>query len=173
MKFIVALLLGLSAIHAIGQEIDSKASRVDFEISNFGLNSVKGSFKGMQGTLVFDTNNTDAIAFDVCISSETVDTRNPKRDAHLREDDFFSVMYHPQICFTSNKVTVRETDFVADGTLTLLGISKPAAIVFTAHENRLVGTMKVNRTDFSLGKGTNSLIVGEEAQITIYCYFKN
>lgn len=154
------------------QEIDSESSRVDFEIENFGINKVKGYFKGMHGNVAFDPQKPDAISFNVCISAETVSSGNKKRDAHLREDDFFNVMYHPEICFVSNKVTPRQTDYVAEGTLTILGISKPAVIVFAAHEKRLVGTMKVNRSDFSLGKGTNELMVGEEAKVTIYCYFK-
>jgi polyisoprenoid-binding protein YceI len=172
-KQAAALLFHLSVCGLLfSQEIDSESSRVDFEIENFGINKVKGYFKGMQGSVVFDPQKPDAISFDVCISAETVSSGNKKRDAHLREDDFFNVMYHPEICFVSNKVTPRQTDYVADGTLTLLGISKPAVIVFTAHEKRLVGTMKVNRSDFSLGKGTSELMVGEEARVTIYCYFK-
>lgn len=100
---IITLLFTITIANA--QTINSKKSIVKFSIRNMKLNTVNGTFTGMKGNVVFDENNLENSSFDVSIPTETVNTENKKRDAHLKNADFFYVEKYPEIQFVSTTIT--------------------------------------------------------------------
>jgi polyisoprenoid-binding protein YceI len=66
--------------------IDPARSSVEFEVPHaWGLVTVKGQFDSYDGTL--DLRSTPAIKLTV--TADSINTKNEKRDKHLRSDDFF------------------------------------------------------------------------------------
>ena len=111
-----------------------------------------------------------------------VDTREPKRDEHLRSADFFDAAKHPQMTFVSTKVEkVSSKKAKVAGNLTLRGVTKPVTLdveytdpVKSPWGQTVIGataTGKIDRQDFgvSFSKAleTGGVLVGDEVMITL------
>src|ERR1700743_3315159 len=66
----------------------------------------------------------------VTVAAASIDTKNKKRDDHLRSADFFDVGNTPAITFVAEQVTPSGAEVTVTGTLTVAGRTKPAS--FTA-----------------------------------------
>lgn len=94
------------------------------------------------------------------IDARSINTRNKKRDDHLRAPDFFDAKKFPKITFTSEKA-IREGDkVVVDGTLEMHGVKKPLKIAFkqvvakngAGYEQYVYkAEVPLNRKDFGIG----------------------
>ncbi len=166
-SFILSILFSVFALNA--QTIDARTSIVNFEISNMGLKTVEGTFSGMQGSIQFDADNLSASSFKVCINPATVDTENEKRDAHLKNEDFFDVEKYPEICFESTSIVKTNKGYMAIGKLTMHGVTRDVQIPFTYNNKTFTGKLTVNRFDYKIGEGTNTFMVGEDAKLEIIC----
>ena len=175
MKKILILLFVSYTFTVQSQSIDQAKSYIRFEINNMLLGSVDGTIKGMSGTFDFNQNNLASSKFDVTIRPETIDTRNEKRDEHLRNEDFFHVEKYETIRFTSKEIQKDGSNFVAIGNLTVLGVTNEVKIPFTITQfegkNKFEGEIEVNRFDYGLGTEAYSgtIMVGKRAKIKIVC----
>lgn len=170
-KLIIALLLFVtSATYA--QEIDKKASIVNFEVSNMKVRTVAGSFTGMEGEISFNADNLSESFFKVCIDAASVNTANEKRDDHLRNEDFFHVDVFPQICFVSNNIVKTPEGYTTKGKLKMHGVEREESIDFTFDGKNFIGTMEVSRLDYKVGEDTNTGMVGEMIKLQLVCILK-
>lgn len=157
------------------QSINTSKSYVTFKISNMGLGSVDGTFKGMKGTVIFDANNLSESSFDVTIDPSSVDTNKPKRDSHLKEEDFFHIDKYSTTGFVSTQIRQTSEGYLTVGNLTLHGITKtidiPFTISYTDGKTTLSGEIEVERSDYDLGTESYSsnFMVGSTAKIKIVC----
>ncbi|MBN2281049.1 MAG: YceI family protein [Candidatus Marinimicrobia bacterium] len=170
---LVILLLSIFSVSIQAQIIDRENSIVNFSVSNMRVNIVTGSFKGMDGEIKFDEKDLKNSSFNVCIEAATVNTENVKRDAHLRNKDFFHVEKYPKICFESSNITKTENGFFTIGKLTMHGITKEEKGEFLFDGKKFWGKVKVHRLDYQIGKGTNTFMVGDEVDLEIICILKN
>jgi hypothetical protein len=86
---------------------------------------VRGHFKNVSGSLVFDPDTPAQSSAEVTIDAGTIWTGQPQRDAHLRSADFLDVEHHPRITFTGNQVEiVGARDYILRGALTIRGVSR-------------------------------------------------
>ena len=96
----------------------------------WGLVTVHGTFAAVDGAgeLREDGSATGTITLD----AGSLDTKNGKRDTHLRSADFFDAANHPSIELEVADV-VRKTDTALDvnGQLRIRGIAKPIALTAT------------------------------------------
>lgn len=94
--------------------VNPNASSLTFTARGvFGLVAVHGSFDAYQGEL--EVSGREARG-ELRIQAATLDTKNEKRDTHLRSADFFNVAAHPMVTFSLIEVERR-----LDGTLGLTG----------------------------------------------------
>ncbi len=108
--------------------IDPARSSVEFEVPHaWGLAKVKGQFDRYDGTL--DLRSTPAIKLTV--TADSINTKNAKRDKHLRSDDFFGVEAHPLVHFTSDTARLDDEHLTIAGTLRAAGVSEPLQLVAT------------------------------------------
>lgn len=139
---------------------------IAFQIKNFGVNTVDGSFSTMNGTITFSPDSPESGFFSVCADASTVDTQNEKRDKHLKEEDFFHVEKYPEICITSSSISATTDGFIAGAALDMHGVAQQIEIPFTYDNGTLSGSFEINRRDFGVGpKGGFS--VGKTVKINI------
>jgi len=96
-----------------------------FRARHMMVTYVRGHFKNVSGSLVFDPEDPTQSSADVTIDAGTIWTGQPQRDAHLRSADFLDVEHHPRITFTGNQVEiVGAHDYILRGTLMIRGVSR-------------------------------------------------
>lgn len=109
--------------------IDPAHSGVGFQIKHLGVSTVRGSFSGVTGTVVWDDKNPDASHVDAVIDAKTVNTGQDKRDEHLKSPDFFDVEKYPTLKFHSTSVKrAGDGKLQVIGDLTLGGQTKPVTL---------------------------------------------
>ena len=178
---LAALLAGLS--QAANFTIDATHSSANFKVRHMMIANVRGQFSKVTGIVEFDAKNLAAAKVEASIDVNTVDTREPKRDAHLKSPDFFDVAKFPAITFKSTKFAAAGTGkYKVTGDLTMHGVTKEVILDLSdvaqeakgmGGETRIGGqaSTKVNRKDFGLvwnktldGGGA---VVGDDIEITI------
>jgi polyisoprenoid-binding protein YceI len=86
---------------------------------------VRGHFKNVRGSLVFDPANPSKASVEVTLDAADIWTGEADRDAHLRSADFLDVENHPTITFKGEQVDVLgETEATVAGDLTIRGITR-------------------------------------------------
>ena len=104
--------------------IDTVHSNVGFKVRHL-VSKTTGEFTEFDGTIVADFGDLDASSVEFTIQTASIDTKNEKRDGHLRSADFFDSENYPEIAFKSSKITKIDGDsFAVAGTLTMHGVSK-------------------------------------------------
>ena len=176
------LVAGLLPAQVATWEIDPAHSSSRFSVRHMVLSDVPGDFANTRGTVQWDPKNPAKTVMDVTIDAATINTKNPKRDAHLRSADFFEAEKYPAITFKSTKAE-RGGDgkLRVMGDLTMHGVTKPVTLavegptpeVNTQGKTRMSAsaTTRVNRKDFGLlwnkALETGGLVLADEVSITL------
>ncbi|MFG2970578.1 MULTISPECIES: YceI family protein [unclassified Streptomyces] len=146
-------------------QLDPTASAVALRHKTmWGLVTVKGTFAGVtgRGEVAADGTATGTLAIDAA----SLDTRNKKRDDHLRSADFFDAGNHPEITFAVRGAVRGAGDAVdVDGQLTVRGISRPQKITAKlvsadADGLTLEAEFTVDRNEFGMGWNQGGMIRG-------------
>lgn len=121
--------------------------------SLWGLVPVKGVFRDLEGSGTVSP--TGEVTGHVAVATGTLDTKNAKRDTHLRSDDFFLSEKYPAITFSLEQATLAAGGATVSGTLTVRDRSRPISFPVTATLNgdgtaALDATVQVDRSDFGL-----------------------
>jgi polyisoprenoid-binding protein YceI len=163
-------------------KIDTSHSAAQFSVKHMMVSTVRGHFGTMTGTVVHDPANPAATKIDATVDVTTIDTRNVKRDAHLKSADFFEAEKFPQMTFKSKSVKPAGAGkMMMTGDLTIKGTTKevvfevegPTAPVNTGRAMKMgaVATAKINRKDFGMTWSraieTGGVVVGDEVTLTI------
>ena len=82
----------------------------------WGLATVRGVFREFGGRLDV---RPSAVAGRLTIEAASLDTRNKRRDKHLRSADFFDVERYPRIVFTVTAVSARDAGLSVTGDLAI------------------------------------------------------
>ncbi len=105
--------------------IDATHSEIGFTVRHMMFAKVRGQFKDWTSTLTFDSADPSKSNVRVEIDIASVDTREGKRDAHLRSADFFDAEKFPKMTFVSKRVTGAGTGkFELTGDLTIRGVTR-------------------------------------------------
>ncbi|MEO8701866.1 MAG: YceI family protein [Kofleriaceae bacterium] len=108
---------------------DNSHSGVHFSVRHLMVSKVRGSFHDWSGTLALDDDDLTRSTVAVTIQTASIDTKEAKRDDHLRSADFFEVEKFPTLEFTSTGVTKSGDDELeVTGDLTIRGITKSVVL---------------------------------------------
>ncbi len=104
-------------------------SSINFWVRHLMVSKVHGRFGRWTGTLQFDDKNPSASRLEVEIDAASIDTREPKRDDHLRSADFLEADKYPHLTFKATSVkSTGEGRFQVTGDLTIRGTTKPVVL---------------------------------------------
>ncbi|MCE7992495.1 MAG: hypothetical protein HEP71_10955 [Roseivirga sp.] len=156
--------------------VDSWHSSISFSARFGGLVPVRGSFDQFSGTVLLDESDLTKTSATIFIAAASIDTGLGMRDNHLKSDDFFDVEKHPQLSFSSTRVIIENNALVMEGILRMHGVAKEVRIPFVlAHGEQpdpwknfritLQGTLELNRLDFGIGEGQDT--IGETITIDL------
>lgn len=109
--------------------LESGHTAAEFCVRHMMVANVRGHFKNVRGSLLFDPADPRSASVEVIIDAPGIWTGEPDRDAHLRSADFLDVENHPKITFKGNKVElVGENEATVTGELTIRGITCTVAL---------------------------------------------
>ena len=108
--------------------LDASHTHVGFVARHLVVAKTRGRFASFRGEITIGEDPLDS-RVDVEIDLASVDTRDERRDEHLRSADFFDVERFPTMTFASTSVRPAGPGrFVVDGDLSLHGETRPVAL---------------------------------------------
>ena len=162
-------------------DIDPAHSTVEFSVRHMMVTTVKGQFQKVKGTVELDEKDPSKSTVEVSIETASIDTREAKRDAHLKSPDFFDAAKFPALTFKSTKIEkAGKGKFKITGDLTMHGITKavvlavegPSASIKDPYGRTVRGVMatgKLDRKDWGMtwNKALDSggFVVSDEAKL--------
>ncbi|MCZ2277254.1 MAG: sodium-translocating pyrophosphatase [Bacteroidia bacterium] len=167
----------ISTLPSDSYDLDLAHSFVQFSIRHWA-GSVRGSFDIIGGRFIKAddwSQSTLEVKFDV----NSVNTLNKMRDDDLKSEAYFDAAKNPEMAFSSTQVELSDKSgyrYMADGTMTIKGNSKPAKVYFNyigeainQFDNSKVyafeGMAELNRAEF--GVSTSGLpFMGDLVTIT-------
>jgi len=181
---VTALFLGLPwSGHAetARWNVDPEHSTIEFRVSHMVISKTAGRFMDYAGFIEMDADAGTVKAIEATIKAASVNTNHEKRDAHLRNPDFFDVEKYPSVTYRMKSAKKTGDGYTAVGDLTMRGVTKE--ITLTGNFNGatkdpwgnqragFTGEGKVNRKDYGMvwnktldGGG---LVVGDEVFIKL------
>jgi polyisoprenoid-binding protein YceI len=162
--------------------IDPAHSHVEFSVKHLMISTVRGRFGIVRGTIQSDDADPAKGQAEIEIDVDSIDTRESRRDAHLRSADFFDVEKFPKITFRSTRLTdVKGDRFRLVGDLTIHGVTREVALDVTSEGRArdpwggeragFSATTKIKRSDFGLtwnqALETGGVVVGDDVKISL------
>ena len=187
MKFMPILAASAAALtlqvraQDITYKIDETHADIGFSVRHMVVSTTRGAFTEFKGS--FTTDAAGNLTSATCIiDTDSVDTKNAKRDEHLRGEDFFDAAKYPEITFKSTSVKKtgeRKYDVVGD--LTMRDVTKSITLPVEINgpiQDPWGGTRMgfeaettVNRQDWNIKYGgllgTGDKAIGDEVKIHI------
>ena len=184
LAFLIASLSATALAAPTTWEIDPMHTTSSFSVRHMMVSNVSGAFGKTTGTVTLEGKDWKTAVVKATIDASTIDTRNSKRDEHLKSADFFDVAKFPTITFKSTKVEAAAGGgYRMTGDLTIHGVTKP--VVFDVQPfspemqspmgGSVVGTQataKISRKEFGLAWNkpldkAGGVMVGDEVKIQL------
>ena len=163
--------------------IDPAHSNAQFSVRHMMISNVRGEFTKVSGKARFDPEKPSAgFSVEATIDVNTINTREPDRDKHLKSPDFFDAEKYPSITFKSTGAENSPDGLKLRGDLTIHGVTRevtldvegptpPTRDPWGSTRIGASATTKINRKDFGLtwnqALETGGILVGDEVKITI------
>jgi polyisoprenoid-binding protein YceI len=163
--------------------IDPQHTAAQFSVRHLAISTVRGQFSNVKGTVQWDDEDITKSTVDISIDVSSVDTREPKRDAHLKSADFFDAAKYPEMTFKSKKIEkAADGKLKVIGDLTIRGTTKevildvdgpttPIKDMQGMQRAALTATTKINRQDYGVKwnatMDNGGVVVGDEISIVI------
>jgi len=189
---ILFLILAATSFSLLGfsstWEIDDAHTAAKFKIKHLMVSNVYGQITGAKGNLEIDDKDLTKTTGTVTLDVTTINTNNEKRDAHLKEADFFEVSKHPTLTYQIKKVSKSKGGkYSIEGELTLKGVTKPVSLKdveitptvkdpWGGIRRGLSGTTTIDRKDFGITWNKvldgGGITLGEKVEVEIAAELK-
>ena len=162
-------------------KIDPSHSVIEFAVKHMMFATVKGRFARFEGEIVTGEDPTEG-AVNIVIDADSIDTRDEKRDEHLRSNDFFGAGEHPRLVFKSSRVEhIPGPTFRVYGDLTMKGVTRPVVLDATFNGSGVnpwgqtvaaySATTEIDREDwgmnFNAALETGGVLVGTKVKVSL------
>ena len=164
-------------------KIDPSHSHAQFSVRHMMITNVRGDFPQLSGTVELDEVDVTKSKVEATLATASIDTRDAKRDTHLKSADFFDAEKHPSITFRSTSIKkAGEGELSVTGDLSMHGVTKsvvlkvegptpPGKTPWGGIKRGASATTKVSRKEFGLewnaALETGGVLVGDEIKITL------
>jgi polyisoprenoid-binding protein YceI len=164
-------------------DIDPSHSSASFKVRHLMVANVRGELGNIAGRVVLDPTDLARSSVEATIDATTINTRDEKRDAHLRSPDFFDTQSYPTITFRSTRVQAgKGGHFTVTGDLNMRGITREVSLEVEPLSDEVrdpwgntkrgaTATTKINRKDWNVSWNAaldgGGLVVGDEVSITL------
>jgi polyisoprenoid-binding protein YceI len=159
--------------------IDPVHSSIAFSVRHLLVSKVRGHFNTFSGAVVVGEDGTPSVTAE--IATDSVDTRNAQRDAHLKSAEYFDTENYPTATFASTAVRQSGDKYVLDGDFTLKGITKPVTLDLEFNGTNpgmghgevagFTASVVLNRKDFGIDIDmpleSGGAVVGDKVAITL------
>lgn len=136
--------------------IDNSHSEVGFKVKHMMISTITGHFEDFNASVETESENFVGANFNFTAKTDSINTKNSDRDAHLKSDDFFNAETYPELKFESKSFDGN----ILVGDLTIRDITKEVSldVDFNGVAGDLYGQIKagfevsgsINRKDFNL-----------------------
>jgi polyisoprenoid-binding protein YceI len=110
-------------------DFDLSHSSINFHVRHLMVSKVHGRFAAWTGKLELDEADLTRSQLEVSIDASSIDTREEKRDIHLRSPDFLDVEKFPTITFKSTQIArTGDDEYRVAGDLTIHGVTRPVTL---------------------------------------------
>lgn len=180
---LLATVLGPASARAGKWEADAAHSRVGFSVRHMMISNVRGEFGSFTISADGDPKDAAKAKLEVVIEAGSIDTRNDKRDGHLKSPDFFDAAKFPSLRFVSKKIMpMGKGRLRVLGSLTIRGVTKDVALEVSGLSAPVKdpsgmlrlgaqATATISRKDFGLtwnkALEAGGVLVGDPVAITI------
>jgi polyisoprenoid-binding protein YceI len=170
-------------VQATHYDIDTSHSSATFKIRHLMVANVRGELGHIAGRVLFDEQDPTRSSVEATIDATTINTRDEKRDAHLRSPDFFDVQSYPTITFKSKRVQAgKGGHLTVTGDLTMRGVTREVSLdvePFSPEvrdpwgntKRGVTATTKIDRKEWNVswnsGLDGGGVLVGDEVSITL------
>jgi polyisoprenoid-binding protein YceI len=163
-------------------QIDPSHTRANFTVRHMMIANVHGNFNKVTGTVDFNADAPELSTVDVQIEAASLETRDEKRDGHLKSPDFLDVANHPYLTFKSKRVhKTGENTGKLVGDLTIRDVTREVTldVEYNGQAKSAWGTVsagftataKINRKDWGLNWNmaleTGGWLVGDDIKINL------
>lgn len=167
-------------------QIDPAHSSANFTIRHMMIAKVHGGFTRLQGSLDLDREDLSRSSVRAEIDAASIDTREPKRDEHLRSADFFDVAKYPTVTFASREFRQGRDGLEIVGDLTLHGVTREVVLAVEGLDTEMKdpwgnlklgasATTRIKRKDFGLewnaALEAGGVLVGDDVTINLEVQF--
>lgn len=169
-----AILLLAFALPGMTAATDYKVQPTDSQLgfsAVFQGESFDGHFGQWTAAISYDPANLAASKFDVNVTPASVKTGDSDRDSALPGKAFFDVAQFPEAHFVTTGFHRDGSQVIADGKLTLRGVTQPVSLDISFKPQadgatlQVAGTLK--RLDFGVGSGdyADTSVIGADVKI--------
>ena len=167
-------------------KIDPSHSEINFKVKHLVVSSVRGNFDDFKATIEAEKEDFSDAKIEFEADTNSINTRNNDRDAHLKSADFFDAQKYEKISFVSTSAEkVSDYELKVKGNLTIRDITKEITldviyngIVEGMDGNEVAGfeiSTRLNRFDYGLKWNVlteaGGVVVGNEVKIEILAEF--
>jgi polyisoprenoid-binding protein YceI len=157
--------------------VDTAHAEIGFAAKHMMVSNTRGSFNTFEGTIDYDVATKTLQSAQGSIEAASIDTNNDKRDAHLRNEDFFNVAKFPKLTFVSTSVKkTGDNAFEVTGNLNVLGVDRMVVLPVTVNGpvdgrggSKVIGIeceTELNRRDLGIDHAP-STVIGDMVKISI------
>jgi polyisoprenoid-binding protein YceI len=162
--------------------VDASHTSAGFSVRHMMITNVRGEFQKLSGDVLYDPAKPELARISASIDVASINTREEKRDAHLRSADFFDAEAHPAMTFESKRVQKRGDGLDVVGDLTIRGVTREITLAvddITAEHTdpwgqRRIGASakaKIRRSDYGMtwnaALEAGGILVGDEVTIQL------
>ncbi len=179
--FAITLATASGTLLAEQWKIDPAHSAAQFAVKHMMVSTVRGHFGTMNGAIDYDPADPAKAKVVAEVDVTSIDTRNGKRDDHLRSADFFDAANHPKLKFESTRIERLGDGLRMIGNLTIRGVTRevvfdvegPAPPINTGRGIRsgATATTTISRKDFGMTWNraieAGGVTVGDEVTLTV------